>query len=50
VFRLSTRKKFFFYSVGDEALQQVAQRDGGCPITGDIQGQVRQDSEHLTEL
>jgi len=29
-----------FYSKGSEALEQVAQRGGECPIPGDIQGQV----------
>jgi len=33
-----------------EALAQVAQRDGGCPIPADTQGQAGQDSEHLMEL
>lgn len=37
-FRLDIRKKF--YSEGGEALAQVAQRCGGCPILGDIQGQA----------
>jgi len=36
---LDIRKKFF-YSEGGETLAQVAQRDGRCPIPGNIQGQV----------
>ena len=32
------------------ALAQGAQRDGGCPILRDIQGQARPGSEHLVEL
>ena len=36
-----------FYSKGGEALEQVAQRDGGCPITGDNQHQAGAGSEHL---
>ena len=38
-FRLDIRKKFF-YNKGGEALEQVAQRGGGCPILGDIRGQA----------
>ena len=34
----------------DEELEQIAQRDGGCPILRDIQGQAGQGSEHLMEL
>ena len=34
------------YSTGGEALEQVAQRGGGCPILGDTQGQTGQCSEH----
>ena len=30
---------------GSEALQQVARSDGGCPIPGDIRGQIGSDSE-----
>ena len=29
-----------FYNEGGEALAQVAQRGGRCPIPGNIQGQV----------
>ena len=29
-----------FYNKGGEALAQIAQRDGGCPIPRDIQGQT----------
>jgi len=39
-----------FYNKGSEALAQVAQRSGGCPILADIQGQAGQGSEHLMEL
>ena len=35
----------FFYRKGGEALKQVAQRGGGCPIPGDIQNQAGWDSE-----
>jgi len=35
----------FFYTKGGEALAQVAQRGGGCPIPGDTQGQAGQGSE-----
>ena len=42
-FRFSIRKKFS--SKSGEALAQVAQRGGGCPIPGDIQGQAGQGSE-----
>jgi len=38
------------YRKGDEVLEQVAQRSGGCPICGDIQGQAGRHSEHLMEL
>ena len=33
-------KEKVFYSEGSEALEQAAQRCGGCPIPGDIQGQA----------
>jgi len=33
-------KESVFYSKGDEALEQIAQRGGGCPILGDVQGQA----------
>jgi len=35
---------------GGEALAQVAQRCGGSPVLGDIQGQVGPDADHLIEL
>jgi len=35
----------FFYDEGREALEEVAQRGGSCPIPGNIQGQVGQGSE-----
>mgnify|MGYP001853027772 CR=1 FL=1 len=35
-----------FYNKGGEALEQVAQRGGGSPVPGDIQGQAGWDSEH----
>jgi len=34
----------------NEALAHIAQRDGGCPVHGDTQGQAGCGSEHLTEL
>ena len=37
-FRLGIRRKFF--TQGGDTLEQVAQRGGGCPIPGDIQGQA----------
>ena len=43
-------KEDVFYNKGGEALAQVAQRAGGCPIPGDTQGQAGQGSEHLMEL
>ena len=43
-FRLARRDNFFC-SRGGEPLEQVAQRCGKCPISGNIQGQVGQDSE-----
>jgi len=39
-----------FYDVGGETLEQVAQRGGECPIPGNIQGRVGQDSEQLDLL
>ena len=33
-------KEKVFYDQGGEALAQVAQRGGGCPVPGDIQGQA----------
>ena len=38
-------KEEVFYSEGGEALAQVAQRAGGCPIPRDIQSQAEQGSE-----
>ena len=32
-------------SEGGEALPQVAQRGGGCPVPGNVQGQVGRHSE-----
>ena len=29
-----------FYSEGGEALEEAAQRGGGCPVPGDFQGQA----------
>ena len=34
-----------FYTKGGKALEQVAQRGGGCPVLGDIQYQAGQGSE-----
>ena len=34
-----------FYDDDGETLAQVAQRDGGCPVPGNIQGQVGWGSE-----
>jgi len=31
---------YFFYNTDGEALAQVAQSGGGCPIPGDTQGQA----------
>ena len=36
--------------MGGDALAQVAQRGGECPVPGDIQGQAELGSEHLIEL
>ena len=47
-FGLDIRRNFFTQS-GD-ALEQVAQRGGRCPIPGDNQGQAGQGSEHLIQL
>lgn len=47
--RLYIRKKLFC-DKGIEALAQVAQRGGRCPIPGDTQDQAGQGSEHLMEL
>ena len=46
-FKLDIRKNNS-YSNGSEALVQVAQRGGGCPIPGGIQAQTRWAAEHLT--
>jgi len=43
-FRPDIRKKFFYNECG-EALELVAQRGSGSPISGNIQGQVGQGSE-----
>ena len=43
-FRLDMGKRFF-YSKDVEALEQVAQSGGGCPILGDFQGQAGCGSE-----
>ena len=43
-FRLGIRKKN--YSFSGEALAQVARGGGGCPISGDSQGEAAQGSEH----
>jgi len=48
-FRLDIMKEVF-YDKNSEALAQVAQRGGGCPISGDTQGQAGWGSEHLMEL
>ena len=39
-----------FGSKGSEALAQFAQVSGGCPTSGDTQGQAGWGSEHLMEL
>lgn len=33
-----------------EAVEQFTHRSGGCPVLGNIQGQVGQGSEYLLEL
>ena len=49
--RLDIRIIFiFFYSLSGKALEHAAQKGGGCPILGDIQGQAGWGSEHLMEL
>ena len=35
----------FFHCKGSDTLEQVAQRGGGCPILGDIQGWAGWSSE-----
>jgi len=37
---LGGHKEEVFYTKGSEALAQVAQRRGGCPIPGDSPGQA----------
>jgi len=39
-------KKDIFYNEGGEALEQIAQRGGRCPIAGNIQCQVGLGFEH----
>jgi len=39
---LDIRKKFFYNDCG-ETLEQVAQRSCGCPVIGNIKGQVGRD-------
>jgi len=39
-----------FSTRGGEALAQVAQRGGGCPIPAGIQDQDGKSSEHLMKL
>ena len=36
---------YIFYDKSNEALEQVAQRGGGCYVSGDIQGQAGWGSE-----
>jgi len=38
-------KEEIFYDEGNETLEHVAQRGGGCPFPGNIQGQVGRGSE-----
>ena len=38
-------KEMVFCNKDGDALKQVAQRSGGCPILGDIQGQAGEGSE-----
>ena len=46
-FRLDVRLFFLnhYYSKNNEALEQVAQKCGGSPVSGDIQGQAGPGSE-----
>jgi len=44
--RFKLDKEEIFYYEGGETLEQVAQRGGRCPISGNVQGQVGQGSEH----
>ena len=46
---MNIRKKLF-YNKGGEALAQVAQRCGGCPVLRNSQGQAGWGSEQLMEL
>ena len=48
-FRLVIRMKFFAVYCS-EALAQVVQRGGGCPVPAETQGQAGQGSEQPTEL
>lgn len=50
-FSLDRRKNCFFYE-GSETLAQVCQRNGRCPIPGDIQGHTGWGSEqpHLIKM
>ena len=48
-FELDNKKKAF-HCEGNEALAQVAQGGGGCPVPGDTKGQAERGSEHLIEL
>ena len=41
-FRLDIKKNVF-YKEGGEALEQAAQRRGGCPIPAHIQGEAESD-------
>ena len=50
-FILDIRKKFFFFSSPIMAMMHwhrlhSPQRGGGCPVSGNIQGQAGQGSEH----
>lgn len=42
---VSAKKKKKKRRKGGEALEQVTQRGGGCPLLGDIQGQAGEGSE-----
>ena len=43
-------RKTVFYDKSSEAVAQVAQRGGGCPVPGDTQGEAGPGSEHLMGL
>jgi len=45
IFCIALYKEEIFYTEGGEALAQVAQRGGRCPIPGNIPGQVGRGSE-----